>query len=137
MRYLAAVNIMIGSIALIMGVAYCIQNDSGHSGFDPIREGSVYFLPIIIIAVICVVFTRFKSLISWFSLIIGFSGFVFGFYVHHTGIMQQYDYWLERGMLSPNPHSFWLLLGYLSLTVTALGFVYFIFLEKKKHNSHQ
>ena len=134
---MAAINFTIGSIALIIGVAYCIQNDSGHSGFDPIRDGSLYFLPVIIVAVICVVFTRLKSLISWFSLIIGISGFGFGFYAHHTGIMQQYDFWLERGLLAQNFHSFWLLLGYLFITVAALGFVYFIFLKKMKHISKQ
>lgn len=131
MRYLATINFIIGSIALMMGILLCIQNDSGHSGVDPIRDGSLCFLPIVVIAIICVISTRFKSIISWFSFIIGCSGFGFGFYIHHTGVMQQYNYWLRRGMLDQNSYSLWLLLGYLFAILAALGLVYFVFLKKR------
>jgi hypothetical protein len=131
MKYVAKTISIIGSIAIIMGVIYCFGNNSGHSGFNP-TWGSFIFVPLIAIGAFCLAYSKLNSLSAWISMVISVSGFGFGLFIQHTGIMQLYEVWLSNGMPDSNPHSTLLLVGYFIGTYLIVAIIYLFFRNSKK-----
>jgi len=105
-------------------------NNSGHSGFSPLL-GSVFFIPIIITGILGL--TKNKQSLGYrLTLVIGFSGIIFGFLIQTTGIMNEYNNWLHSGMNAQNPNSDIILFIYGSLIVFAIVFVSVISIIQKR-----
>ena len=81
-------------------VLYLIQNDSGHTGFDPYLA-LFAFVPITIVGLAHLAFLRFGGLAGWFAtlaIIVGISGMGLLVYLDRSNTLLQYEAWIERGM---------------------------------------
>lgn len=81
-------------------VLYLIQNDSGHTGFDPYLA-LFAFVPITIVGLAHLLVPRLRLLAGWFAtlaIIVGISGMGLLVYLDRSNTLLQYEAWIERGM---------------------------------------
>lgn len=118
---IALIPAVVGFLALMAGIGYCVFNESGHSGFDP-RIGGVFFIPILTFAF--VLERKGKTTEASLTAAVGLLGMAFGFFVRGFDIMQPYEVWVRTGLPVRSPDSLWYLMSYavLSILVMLLAF---------------
>ncbi len=125
-----------GIVSLSIGWYYCFYNTSGHSAVDPLF-GSILFVPLFLVGIFHIAASKGRELFSWLLSVVGFSGIVFGVFVHITAILQEYSYWVEAGLSTKNPNSNLLLLSYASVVVSLLfGILIISHVKAKKQLQH-
>ena len=115
MCYLPALG---GVMVLGVAMAYCWLNASGHTALE-LRDGWVVFGPLMLIG--CGLLVRGERRAGWGTVLVGLLGCGFGYFVHHLGIMQEYNFWAKNGLQAKNPHAALWLLGYGTGVVVTLG----------------
>ena len=113
--YLPAVG---GLSVMVLAMAYCWLNAAGHTALE-LRDGWVVFGPLMLIGVGLRV--RGDRQAGRVTLVVGVLGMAFGYFVHHLGIMQEYNYWAKHGLEAKNPHAAWWLIAWGVLVAAALG----------------
>lgn len=111
MKIVSWIGFVLGLIALILGVIYCLTNNSGHSSMDPL-VGSKFFIPLLMFGILHLILSSGRTISAWLLSLIGTGGAGFGLFIHKMAIMQEYDYWAYRGLEAQNPYSAILVLSY-------------------------
>ena len=114
--------VLAGALAFLGSVAYCAANGSGHSGFD-LRDAWMLYVPVLVAAVgVWHLGGRVEAVLA---ASLGVLGGGFGFFVHHFGVMQEYQFWISQGMQVRNPRADWLLSGYVGFSlVVSVGAIW-------------
>ncbi len=89
-----------GIAALVVIVAYTIQNDSGHSSFNPYLA-LVIFVPILAFGLAYFLSFRGTPGAKWcgiLAVIVGIAGIALLVYLDRTNTLLQYEVWIHRGM---------------------------------------
>lgn len=115
---LAYLPASLGLVALVIGLLYCLQNTSGHSGVNPI-QASLGFLPILGIGIFLLCKPTWRRA-GWVTTVIGVFGLGFGSFVSKLQIMQGYETWLKSGQES-SESSIPLLLVFVIFLFVSLG----------------
>lgn len=119
MKILAIAGFIIGSLALGIGILYCLNNRSGHTGVDP-RLCSLGFLPIFAAGILCLLQSNLRDQFGWLALLLGIFGMGFGFFIDFTGIMREYSRWALGGLKNPPDNAALLISGYFLIALLAL-----------------
>ncbi len=95
--YLPAVA---GVLVLAGAMTYCWMNKAGHSALD-LREAWVLFGPVLVVGL--GLLWRGECRVARVSIAVGILGIGFGYFAHHLGIMQKYNFWASNGLEPRNP----------------------------------
>ena len=115
----AYVPVMLGTVCLLLGMAYCALNASGHSGLDPCL-GVVPFALLAGLGLgLSSVSLRYR--LGLVTLLIGLLGAAFCYLVHYLGIMQHYEFWLKNGLKAKSSISGLFIILYAVGTALAVG----------------
>lgn len=98
-------------IVLLAAVGYCWQNESGHSGVDPLIL-LIFFGPVFAGGLVGRLLTRGRLLSARSVEVVGFVGMAFGFFITKLGILNLYEDWIAAGMPERNPNASILLTGF-------------------------
>ena len=98
-------------LALLAAVAYCWQNESGHSAEDPLITLTI-FAPVFVIGLVGRLITKGRWLSARAVEVVGFVAMAFGVFVSKLGILAQYEDWIAAGMPNRNPNASLLLIGF-------------------------
>lgn len=107
-----------GVLVMACAMAYCWLNKAGHSSLD-LRGGWVVFGPLLVIGLGFL--ARGDRRAGSVSVAVGLPGMGFGYFVHHLGIMQEYNFWASQSLAPKNPYSGLLLASYGVLLVVVLA----------------
>jgi hypothetical protein len=111
-------NFLAGLLGFFVVSFYCMTNNSGHTGFNPVIV-SFLFTPVVFIGIWGCMKNK-VVMAARLSVVVGLSGFVLGFFVKYSGIMNQYGAWLQSGKNPQNPHADLLLTIYGSIVLFLL-----------------
>jgi hypothetical protein len=91
----------LAAIALIVG--YTIDNQSGHTGWEPLFALFLY-LPLALVGIFCFALRhRFVGIttVSVCAIVVGLTGATLIITLDRTNQLVQYERWLQRGMPTP------------------------------------
>jgi hypothetical protein len=105
------------SLLLVLGVAYCWHNESGHSGLDPLLT-TYLFAPACLVGIAGAFLGREAARPATALAVVALFGMSFGAFISKLNILNGYEEWISAGMPERNPGAGLLLIGFL---VGALG----------------
>ena len=89
-----------GLAAITAIVIYTVQNDSGHTGFNPYLALAM-FVPVAVVGILHLAILRSSGaarLFAIFAIVIGIAGVGLLIYLDQSNTLVQYEVWCERGM---------------------------------------
>ena len=127
----AFVPVVLGTVCLVVAMAYCALNASGHSGFDP----CLGVVPFALLAGVGLGLSNVSQQyrLGLVTLLIGLLGAAFCYLVHYLGIMQHYEFWVKNGLQAKSSISSLFIFLYALGTASAVGLAIYKTREDSSH----